>query len=157
MSNKRHQRIRDLADRLHISHRAAANILDSGGGASPPQPPRLSQEEIFHEMNYGKERVTFSSDNRAPTPALSILFGGRRYVESEFVEAVDDVVQQAARDERRFWQVMTSGRSIVRYVWDRMQREPALKVAWAARWLAAAEEFASLQETWGERPDRFWR
>jgi hypothetical protein len=87
----------------------------------------------------------------------SILFGGRRYVESEFAEAVDDVVQQAARDERRFWQVMTSGRSIVRYVWDRMQQEPALKVAWAARWLAAAEEFALVQETWGARPDRFWR
>jgi hypothetical protein len=149
----------DLAALLAEAERAHEVREDAGTDAAAvaADPARLTMKEQWDAMNYTAERVTFTTDNRGKEPQSFILFGGERYPESDFITPVQLVVGEAAVGERRFFEVMTGARKILHYVWDVMQKNPARAAEWGPRWLPAAEQFAALEEKWGERPNRYWR
>jgi hypothetical protein len=98
--------------------------------------------------------VSFVTQN---LPAQSFInFGGKRFPEQEFIIPVENAVEYAERGEREFYQVLSSTRKLLRYVWDVMQKDGAHAIEWNLRWRVAAERFAVLEEQWGERPNRYW-
>jgi hypothetical protein len=163
MSNKRKQRLNAIKQKFGVSNRAAANILAVSASGSPPvppspRPPRVTMREQWDAMNHTAMRVAFVSGEvfRGTGEAYFIQYDGRRVPGSQSVTLFEEVVDDAKKSERRFFEVVSTARKLLANTWEQMKRDPAFKATWIRRWTAAANLFASETERWGEGADRFW-
>jgi hypothetical protein len=154
MTNKRKKRIGELADKLDVSRRAAANILKSGAGEPPADPTAgIPFGQILDWIN-AASKVVFVAHQGTRT----VRYEGRTYNRDprELLPLLEELIHRIDGDGARGYFTLRRAARTVRAVTLEFAHELHFAPI-RERVLRAADRLADLEALFREPSERSWK